>query len=67
MNSMSERRIGAAKVPGHRNDLVIVDAPLYDHVDLDRTEAGGRSSIDAGEHIGDGEVDVVHALEHRVV
>ena len=47
--------------------LRLVLAPLDDHVDLDRGEAGVACRLDAVEDAGDGEVDPVHPPEGRVV
>ena len=58
---------GALEVPRHGQDLGVVGAALDDHVDLDRPEPGGAGGLDAGEHVGHREIDVVHAAEHRVV
>ena len=40
---------------------------LYDHVDLDRCEAGGRGGVDALEHASDRKVHIVHPAEYGVV
>ena len=56
----------AAEVPRELDDLVLVDAALDDAVDLDRHPDRLRG-LDALEHARDGEVDVVHRLEDRVV
>ena len=45
---------------------VVVEAALHDRVDLDRQAGGGRG-VDAVQHALDGEVDVVHRAERRVV
>jgi hypothetical protein len=57
----------AAKVLRHRDDLGVVDAALDDHIDLDRREAGRLGGVDALEHAGNRETDVVHAAEDRIV
>jgi hypothetical protein len=54
-------------VARHRHDLVVVHAALDHHVDLDRPEADGMRRVDPGQHVGDREVDIVHALEDGVV
>ena len=59
--------LAAPEVPGQIDQRVIVDALANDGVQLDRTEASGRSRIDALEHHRDREVDVVHLAEDRVV
>ena len=57
----------AAEVARHRHDLVVVRAALDDHVDLDRPEPDALRLVDAAQHVGDREIDVVHAPEDRVV
>ena len=50
----------------HREDVLVVDAALDDHVHLHR-QAGGHGGVDALEHAVDREVDVVQRAEGRVV
>jgi diadenosine tetraphosphate (Ap4A) HIT family hydrolase len=57
----------AAEMAGHGDDLVVVEAALDDHVDLERREAGGLGGGDAGQHVGDRHVHVVHGAEGGVV
>ena len=57
----------AFEMPGHRQDLVLIGAALDHHVDLDVFQPHGLRRLDAGQHIGDREIDVVHAPEHGVV
>src|SRR6476469_1210315 len=57
---------GAAEAPGHVHDRAVVDVALDHHVDLDR-ETGLLRCLDALEHPGDREADVVHGLEDVVV
>eukprot|EP01038_Epipyxis_sp_PR26KG_P008326 gene8326-11267_t len=56
-----------AEVPGHRQDFLVVGAALHDHVHLDRPQPGLLRRLDAVEHVGHGEVHVVHAPEDGVV
>src|SRR5688572_329386 len=63
----AEDPTGAAKMPSHRQDALLVQTALHDHVHLDRSESRRLGRVHALEHIRDREVDVVHALEHRVV
>ena len=53
------------RASGH--DAVVVDAAPDDHVDLHRSQPGVRGRVDAVEHARDGEADVVHRAEDRVV
>ena len=57
----------AAKVSGHLDDALVVDAALDDHVDLDRPEPGFIGGVDRFEHVADRKIDVVHRAEHRVI
>ncbi len=57
----------ALEVARHGQDLVFIGAALDHHVDLDVGQARGLGRLDAGQHVGDREVHVVHAAEHRVV
>ena len=63
----AQRDARAAEMPRHRQDLVVVRATFDDHVDLDVLEADLAGGLDAGEHLGDRKVHVVHAAEDRVV
>jgi hypothetical protein len=56
-----------AHVARQRHDLLVVGAALDHHVDLDRRQAHGMRGLDAGQHVGHREVDVVHAPEDGVV
>ena len=58
---------GAAEAPRHRHDRALVHAALDHHVDLERREPRCGRGVDALEHLGDREVDVVHRAEGRVV
>ena len=57
----------AFEVACHGDDLRIVRAALDDHVDFDRPQANTQRGVDAGEHVGDRKVGVVHAPKNRVV
>ena len=57
----------AAEVLREVEDGVLVDAAAHDRVHLDRPEAGGLGRRDPVEDARDGEADVVHAHERRVV
>src|SRR6478672_9033284 len=57
---------GAAEVLGHVQHRTVVHVALYDHVDLDG-ETGLLRGLDALEHAGNREADVVHGLEDVVV
>jgi hypothetical protein len=57
----------AAEMARHVDDLVVVDAALHHHVDLDRREPRGRRRVDRRQHLRDGKVDVVHRTERRLV
>ena len=59
--------IALAEVARHRHDLAVVGAALDDHVDLDRPQTHPRGRLDAFEHVGHREVDVVHLAESGVV
>ena len=61
-----ERMARAAEVASHVDDACVVDASLDDGVHLHR-EPDGVGGLDPLEHTRDGEVDVVHRLERRVV
>ena len=63
----AQHHAGAAKVPRHGQDLAVVGAALDHHVDLDGRQAGVLRGLDAGQHVGHREIDVVHATEHGVV
>ncbi len=57
-------RAGAA---GHLDDAPVVLASFDDDVDLDRRESRLGRGVDRLEHACNGEVDVVHAPENRVI
>ncbi len=56
-----------AEVARQGQDLVVVGAALDHAIDLDRRQACGRGGGDAVEHVADGVIDIVHALEHGIV
>jgi hypothetical protein len=64
---------GAAEMPRHAQDLMLVGAALDHHVDLQavagltRTQPCCARGLDAFQHVGHGKVHVVHRAEHRVV
>ena len=62
----AERVARVAEVARHRDDLILVDAALDDAVHLDR-QADRAGRLDPVEDALDGEVDVVHRPEGRVV
>ena len=62
----AERVARLAEVPRHRDDLILVHAALDDAVDLHGQACRARR-LDPLEHAVDGEVDVVHRPEGRVV
>ena len=55
-----------AEALGERDDAVVVGTLLDDRIHLD-AQPGGVCGVDALEHAGDREVDVVQRLEGRVV
>ena len=57
----------ALEAPRHRNDVLIVDAFLDHHVDLDGRKAGIVRSVDAFQHIGHRKIDVVHGAEYSFI
>ena len=57
---------GAAEVAGHVDDACVVDPALDDRVHLDG-KPDRRCGSDSLQHALDGEVDVVHRAERRVV
>ena len=57
----------AVEVPRQVDQRVVVDAAAHDGVDLDRRQAGRRRRVDAGQHLRDGRLGVVHGPEDGVV
>ncbi len=60
-----ERR--AMEVLRERDDVVVVQAALDHHIDLDRAEADLLGHVDRVQHLGHREVDVVHRAERLIV
>ena len=52
---------------GHGQNLVIIGAAFDDHVDLDVRQTHGARRFNAVQHIGHGEVHIVHAAKDFVV
>ena len=46
---------------------MVVGAALDDHVDLDVLQPGSLCGLNAGKHVGDRKVHIVHAAKHRIV
>ena len=55
----------AAEMAGHGDDLVVVEAALDDHVDLDRAQPRGARGLDVA-GVGD-EKCLVHRHDHGAV
>ena len=70
-----EHDAGAAEMPRHGQDFMVVGAAFDDHVDLQATagfsrhmaQARGNRGLYALEHVIDREINVVHAAKHGVV
>ena len=63
----AQHRPCAPEVLRHRQDFMVVGTALDHHVHLDRAKTGVLRGGNAFQHLGDGEVDIVHAPERRVV
>ena len=56
-----------AKMPRHGSHRLVIDAAFDHHIDFHRRKAHSGSGIDAGQHPGHREIDVIHFHEDRVV